>query len=587
MDAESMLSSFSLNNSSSINKSTYSTCNLQLNSNSNANSSISNNLVGNGGIANQHTMMKTNNIVNNTSECNKLQLVSNPNLNMFVSDANGRNVNEESIKDENIANYKNSHLIDDSHKFNLNNKHIPCQQQRDSQNNHYTQMMNDINGSSMPLNLCQVGLPFITKVAAFNLESRPWQVQQSNFFSNGHHKQIDEHSIKKEIDPSMCILSKEFEDKKDDNIFDPTLNLSQEDIQQTLSANMPGHRNEESIVHDTISFIGNCSSSVQEEDDSFVNLDAFDMLIELPELESARNHAMAKSSHENSMLNITEFCPDWSFVEGGVKILITGPWAMESSYTAYFDNISVQATVVQNGVLKLFAPKHEPGVCKVCISDGFSFSNMVDFEYKLQPNFEYGHVEILYKFSLQNRLQAINNELCSVKTESNDKSESSNLFDDPDFENYLIQYCNKIASKQLHVSKNDFLPVGKIDGMTVLHLASFLGYTNLVGWLLKWISGNHSQLLKSEINVRSQNKDGNTPLMVAALNGFLNTGRLSSSQRFPILNFTFLSNLALQMGLHVAKDQKFRQQKHLWFVRGEEVSESSFNMKRLFQSSPF
>lgn len=352
------------------------------------------------------------------------------------------------------------------------------------------------------------------------------QVQQSNFFSNGHHKPLGELSIKKENDPSLNHLTrdKDFDDKKDDNIFNTTLDLSQEDIQQTLSANMPIHRNEESIVNDTISFIENCSASVQEEDDTFVNLDAFDMLIELPELESGRNNIISKNGHDHSPLNITEFCPDWSFVEGGVKILITGPWVVESTYTAYFDNISVLATVVQNGVLKLFAPKHEPGVCKVCISDGFSFSNMVDFEYKLQPNFEYGHIEILYKFSLQNRLEAINNELCPVKTETNEKCENTNLFDDPDFENYLIQYCNQIASKQWNMSKNDFLPVKKLNGMSALHLASFLGYTNLVSMLLKWSAENQNSLLKSEIDAKSQNRDGNTPLMLAGFNGFLNTG---------------------------------------------------------------
>lgn len=156
MESDSMLSPFSLNNSSSICKSTYSTCNLQLNNNSNTNNSISSNLVGNDAIANQHAMMKSNNIINNnTPDCNKLQLAANPNLNMFVSgDANRRNVNGESVKEENIANYK-SHLMDDSQKFNLNNKHISCQQ-RDTQNNHYSRMMNDLNGSSMPLNLCQV-----------------------------------------------------------------------------------------------------------------------------------------------------------------------------------------------------------------------------------------------------------------------------------------------------------------------------------------------------------------------------------------------------------------------------------------------
>lgn len=198
---------------------------------------------------------------------------------------------------------------------------------------------------------------------------------------------------------------------------------------------------------------------------------------------------------------------------------------MNSSYTAFFDNISVAATVVQNGVLKLFAPKHEPGVCKVCISDGFSFSNLVDFEYKLQPNFEYGHIEIMYKFSLQNRLQAISNEFCSVKTEANEKNESSNLFDDPEFENYLIQYCNKISFKQKNLTLSEFLPITKLDGMSILHLASFLGYTNLVSFLLKWTTENNSNLLKSEIDVKSQNKDGNTPLMLAASNAHLNTSK--------------------------------------------------------------
>lgn len=330
-------------------------------------------------------------------------------------------------------------------------------------------------------------------------------------------------TIKKESEASLNM--KEYDDKKDDGIFNTTLDLSQEDIQQTLSANMPVHRNEEAIVNDTINFIENCSSGVQEEDDTFVNLDAFDMLIELPELESARTSLIAKNGNDHS-LQITEFCPDWSFVDGGVKILITGPWSMGSTYTAYFDNINVPATVVQNGVLKLYAPKHEPGVCKVCISDGFSFSNMVDFEYKLQPNFEYGHIEILYKFSLQNRLEAIGNELCPVKTEINEKCENSNLFDDPDFENYLIQYCNKIASKPWLTPKTDFLPVKKLNGMTILHLAAFLGYSNLVHLLLKWTVENQNYLVRTEIDVKCQNTDGETPLMLAAMNGSLNTGEL-------------------------------------------------------------
>jgi hypothetical protein len=162
MESDSMLSSFSLNNSSLINKSGYNTCNLQLNNNSNSNSSsISNNLVANDAITNQqHAMMKSNNIINNTSDCNKLQLTANSNnMNMFDAN-NGRNVNDEDVKDDNIANYK-THLMDGvASKFNLNNKHISCQQQqqlqRDAQNNPYGRMMSEMNGTSMPLNLCQV-----------------------------------------------------------------------------------------------------------------------------------------------------------------------------------------------------------------------------------------------------------------------------------------------------------------------------------------------------------------------------------------------------------------------------------------------
>lgn len=356
-------------------------------------------------------------------------------------------------------------------------------------------------------------------------------MEQSCYFANSQIKTIDGMLIKKENESAALIpLSNEkaFVGKKEDqhHIYNTTLDLSQEDIQQTLSANMPVHRNEESIVTDTISFIDNCSTNVQEDDDAFVNLDAFDMLIELPELESSRNNVIARGHHDNS-LQITEFCPDWSFVDGGVKVLITGPWSMESNYTAYFDNTSVQATVVQNGVIKLYAPKHEPGVCKVCISDGFSFSNLVDFEYR-QSNYEYSHIEILYKFSLQNRLEAMGHELCSIKNEVQDRSESTNLFEDPEFENKMIQYCSHLKenTKPLNTRPTpSSLAMNKVDGMSILHLASYFGFHNLIALLLSWTNNNsRNQLIKTEINVQLQNRDGNTPLMLAAMNGHLTTG---------------------------------------------------------------
>lgn len=82
--------------------------------------------------------------------------------------------------------------------------------------------------------------------------------------------------------------------------FDETLELSHEDIQKTLSANMPncdlrnGVRSAETanvMVSgiDTMDFIESCEAVASPthvvDDNVFVNLDAFDMLGDFPELE--------------------------------------------------------------------------------------------------------------------------------------------------------------------------------------------------------------------------------------------------------------------------------------------------------------
>jgi calmodulin-binding transcription activator len=72
------------------------------------------------------------------------------------------------------------------------------------------------------------------------------------------------------------------------HFFNETLDLSQEDIQRTLSANMPlgGHTADDAMNGEInpMDFIENCHSGGAD-DDVFVNLDAFDMLVEFPELE--------------------------------------------------------------------------------------------------------------------------------------------------------------------------------------------------------------------------------------------------------------------------------------------------------------
>ncbi|XP_026550169.1 calmodulin-binding transcription activator 1-like, partial [Notechis scutatus] len=57
------------------------------------------------------------------------------------------------------------------------------------------------------------------------------------------------------------------------------------------------------------------------------------------------------------LVSITDFSPEWSYPEGGVKVLITGPWMDDSeSYSCLFDQISVPASLIQSGVLRCYCP---------------------------------------------------------------------------------------------------------------------------------------------------------------------------------------------------------------------------------------
>lgn len=49
--------------------------------------------------------------------------------------------------------------------------------------------------------------------------------------------------------------------------------------------------------------------------------------------------------------------------------------------------------------------------------------------------------------------------------------------------------------------------------MTLLHLASALGYSKLVNTMLTWRAENSSMILETEIDAFSQDVDGFTPLV--------------------------------------------------------------------------
>lgn len=224
-------------------------------------------------------------------------------------------------------------------------------------------------------------------------------------------------------------------------------------------------------------FINNCCDDVVggpsvHDDDVFVNLDAFDMFVEFPDLEldakssfmssvvdasssslkmsdndgvdsaaviesisdksqsdllldtadDVVNGTATSSGVDTESFSITDYSPEWAYPEGGVKVLVTGPWVSASTnYTVLFDAFPVPTTVVQSGVLRCYCPAHEVGLATLQVAcDGYVISNSVIFEYKAPPNVEAicdGVAnESLYKLSLYNRLEAID-ERMQIKSE--------------------------------------------------------------------------------------------------------------------------------------------------------------------------
>ncbi|XP_031617985.1 calmodulin-binding transcription activator 1 isoform X2 [Contarinia nasturtii] len=403
--------------------------------------------------------------------------------------------------------------------------------------------------------------------------------------------------------------------------FNETLELSQEDIQKTLSANMPMNANgnaartattlNDTTIRETTlratDFIDDCCdegnidvvpSSVHD-DDVFVNLDAFDMFVEFPELDldakaslscatdsniidmvsddvndpihrmrhnlenesnsrllsdDVDNHSVINDSNRQSsqftsvtdsdtradLFNISDFSPEWAYPEGGIKVLVTGPWNQNSNYTVLFDSFPVPTTIVQSGVLRCYCPAHEVGLVTLQVAcDGYVISNSCIFEYKSPMNAENGAAcdgttnvssngDSLYKFTLFNRLESIE-ERMQIKMEPSDSTDESSTSNRIDFEDYLVNYCQSLATKQWRNSSDTILSWAKssnVKGMSLLHLAACLGYSRLVSTLLLWRSDSPNVLLDSEIDALSQDNEGFTPLMRSCAKGHYDTAIL-------------------------------------------------------------
>ncbi|XP_034022894.1 calmodulin-binding transcription activator 1-like, partial [Thalassophryne amazonica] len=247
------------------------------------------------------------------------------------------------------------------------------------------------------------------------------------------------------------------------------------------------------------------------------------------------------------LFGVTDYSPEWSYPEGGVKVLITGPWLESSSeYSCLFDHISVPAALIQPGVLRCYCPAHDTGLVMLQVAMGGEvISSSVVFEYKARdlpalPSSQHDWLSLddtQFRMSILERLEQMEQRMAEI-TNQNPSSETiatkgggvegggandhhSQLSPDHgSFEGRVVVVCEKMMSQPCWASSNQLVHSKNSRGMTLLHLAAAQGYAGLIQTLIRWRT-KHSDSIDLELEVDPLNVDhfSCTPLMWACALG--------------------------------------------------------------------
>ncbi|XP_059498593.1 calmodulin-binding transcription activator 2-like isoform X2 [Stegostoma tigrinum] len=236
-------------------------------------------------------------------------------------------------------------------------------------------------------------------------------------------------------------------------------------------------------------------------------------------------------------LTITDFSPEWSYPEGGVKVLITGPWNDGSEqFSCTFDQITVPASLIQSGVLRCYCPAHEAGLVKLHVArENHFISNSVLFEYRARNSLALPSSQIdwlslddnQFRMSILERLEQMEKRMAEMTYSNSNQQQKMGPGDkmqiqasSDSFEERIIAVCEAMMSRSCWLRSEQLLHSISFRGMTLLHLAAAQGYGQLIATLIKWRRVNAESLdLEQEVDPLNVDHFSCTPLMWACALG--------------------------------------------------------------------
>ncbi|NP_001075026.1 calmodulin-binding transcription activator 1 isoform 1 [Mus musculus] len=264
--------------------------------------------------------------------------------------------------------------------------------------------------------------------------------------------------------------------------------------------------------------------------------------------------ALGMLQQSGRVFMVTDYSPEWSYPEGGVKVLITGPWQEASNnYSCLFDQISVPASLIQPGVLRCYCPAHDTGLVTLQVAfNNQIISNSVVFEYKARalptlPSSQHDWLSLddnQFRMSILERLEQMERRMAEMTGSQQHKQASGGGGSGSGsgsgagggqaqcasgagtlgscFESRVVVVCEKMMSRACWAKSKHLIHSKTFRGMTLLHLAAAQGYATLIQTLIKWRT-KHADSIDLELEVDPLNVDhfSCTPLMWACALGHL------------------------------------------------------------------